>query len=124
MKFVKKTWGFEAGIVLLAVFLAWTFGGGLAARGLTLGVATVGFSVLASWGMIRLLRYSEPTSQSGAKTAILLFLLKAPILGAGVVYANSLGTLAMNWFLAGVGLVYCDLVFRVSLDARRQDPGT
>lgn len=53
-----------------------------------------------------------------ALTVALALLLKLPLIYAGWLIAKRLGPFAPAWFLAGLALVYCALVWRAVLAVR------
>lgn len=79
---------------------------------MSLGLATTAFSLLAlSWVIGIVARPVEnPAPHSQTIFIIFCFLLKIPILGAAIMYAQRLGGDAPGHFLCGLFLVYSALV--------------
>ena len=92
-----------------------------AATGVALGVAGVGFSVVASWLGVRAIgRLVGPDGPPARRAVpgwmaaawpVAVVLLKLPVVAAAVFFALRIGPPAPFWFLAGLALVYSALVW-------------
>ena len=83
-------------------------------------VGTVGF-LYGTWVIVQLASggatSKKPTLGQTVVIALAL-LLKLPLIYAGWVLSQRLGPFAPAWFLAGLALVYCALVWRTVLAVR------
>ncbi|GMV88742.1 MAG: hypothetical protein AMXMBFR81_16730 [Chthonomonas sp.] len=87
--------------------------GAAGAYGMALGLFATTFSILALWGVVRLLGdwcRDRPPSTAMQFVLILAFLFKFPLLWAAWVVATRIGDMAPSCFLMGLGLVYSALV--------------
>jgi hypothetical protein len=83
------------------------------AYGMALGLFATTFSILALWGVVRLLGdwcRDRPPSTAMQFVLILSFLFKFPLLWAAWLVAGRIGGMAPCCFLMGLGLVYSALV--------------
>lgn len=110
-----------AAVGAVVCLVAGVLDGWKAATGAALGVAGVGFSVVASWIGVRAIgRLVGPGGDAGkrplpgwmaAAWPVAVVLLKLPVVAAAMICAWRIGPPAPFWFLAGLALVYSALVW-------------
>lgn len=87
----------------------------------TLGLGGTAAFLYGTWIVVQLASagadHGKPTSAQAAIAAIAL-LFKLPLIYAGWVLSQRLGPFAPGWFLGGLALVYCALVWRAVLAVR------
>jgi hypothetical protein len=92
---------------------------GLAACGL--GVVGTGVFLFGTWIVVQL---AGESAKAGAPTrpqvviTVLALLLKLPLVYVGWVVSMGLGPFGPTWFLLGLALVYCLLIWRAVLAVR------
>ena len=106
-----------AALLLLAGGLS-SWQGVLAAA---LGVVGTSVFLGGTWIIVKLVGATAsiqgPTTGQAALTVVAL-LLKLPLIYVGWVFAQGLGPMAPMWFLLGLALVYCAVIWRAVLATR------
>ncbi len=105
-----RTW--VASAVSACVASGWV-SGERGAYGMALGLFGATFSILALWGVVRLLGdwcRDRPPSPGMQLVLFVAFLLKIPLLWVAWLVAGRIGGMAPSCFLMGLALVYSALV--------------
>jgi len=109
-------WRIGLTVGLIATLICYFVAGPKGATGMALGIFGTSFSMLALLGIIRLAEKvaahpgADVQPSFGSSLAVLAFLVKLPVVVGLGMYAQSLGTVPMNCFLWGLGLVYFAMV--------------
>lgn len=109
----KAFWLISVVLLALTLSLCFWLGHVKGLEGAILGVAGSLFNLAAWWAVIRLMAgYVNAPQPEKRGTFIVLtaFLIKLPLFAAMAILANRIGGPALPCFLAGVALVYFDLV--------------
>lgn len=100
-------------VALASVGISYTVAGNLGAIGMACGIVGTAFNLFALWLIVRLLGNTmadKPLPKFGAFATVVMFLIKLPVLFLLGFAMRSLGVVALNHFLIGLGLVYFALV--------------
>ena len=104
-------------VLLSASFIHSSFVGLISAM-----IGSVGTAVFlgGTWMVVKLAGSASAGSPSPSLIAVTVvaLLLKLPLIYVGWIVAKRLGSFGPMWFLFGLGLVYCLLIWRAALAVR------
>ncbi|HXH60312.1 MAG TPA: hypothetical protein VNI20_03040 [Fimbriimonadaceae bacterium] len=108
-------------VLVTACLAALVFSGWRGLVSIALGMVGTAVFLWGTWIIVRV--FSEASQRPGKKRIrtpimVLALLLKIPLVYAGWIVALKLGPFGPGWFLVGLGLVYCAVVWRAVLAAR------
>lgn len=108
----RSPWFWLVGSVI-AISISYAVAGSLGAIGMACGLVGTAFNMFALWLIVRLLGNTmadKPQARFGAFATVVMFLIKLPVLFLLGFAMRSLGAIALDHFLIGLGLVYFALV--------------